>query len=291
MIWRDQSMRRTAWVAAALLVMGVAGCGTAGPASPNAPAVSNSGSTTNTTTKLSMQTVALTVLPGSRLGADGKLHDTVTNPNFTVVKGVPVKLSVYNYSANQYTLVNTMLGLRLHIAAAPRQGVPMISTITFTPTTEGAFSWRCTASVDGHLDRWALNHQGFMEGIMHVVPYQNKQYIYLAIKDGLHYAAADGKLHDSYSPADFTVQKGIPVQVTVENFDTGSHSLTDPGLGINEVFTGASGAGTPSETTFTFTPNKTGTFPWSCIIACDTGAGGWAMMHNGYMMGDISVTS
>lgn len=180
------------------------------------------------------------------------------------------------------------LGLNLQAIGSPKSGVPGVTSVTFTPTKAGDFTWQCMDVCDGQSNGWAMTHLGYMEGVIHIVPFNAKQYVYLTIKDGLQYAAADGKLHDSFAPADFTVQEGIPVQVIVENFDTGQHSLTSPGLGLNQVMQGAKKEGVPTTTTFTFTPVKDGSFHWMCVIPCD--GNGWAMTHDGYMMGNISVT-
>lgn len=291
-------MKKTLWIATALTAAVLAGCGTAtqpNPSTSPTQTLTNSsqstGSDTAPQTTLKTQSVSLTVLPGGRLGPDGKMHDTFTNPNFTVVEGVPVTLTVYNYDSGSHSITNSALGLNLQAKPSPKNGVPGVTTVTFTPSKAGNYTWQCIDPCDGQNGGWSMSHVGYMEGVIHVVPFQDKQYIYLTIKDGLQYAAADGKLHDSYSPADFTVQEGIPVVVTVENFDTGSHSLTAPGLGLNQVMKGAVKAGDPTDTTFTFTPSKTGEFQWNCIIPCDGSANGWAMSHNGYMAGDINVVS
>lgn len=300
-------MKKVLWISAALTAAILAGCGTVAQTNPTTnPTQSNSTqsnttqstSPSNTTSPassdatnvaLKTQSVSLTILPGGRLGSDGKMHDTYTNPNFTVVQGVPVKLTVYNYDSGNHTLTNSDLGLNLQAKPSPKNGVPGVTTVTFTPTKAGDFKWQCMDPCDGENNDWSMTQVGYMEGTIHVVPFQDKQYIYLTIKDGLQYASADGKLHDSYSPASFTVQQGIPVQVTVENFDTGKHSMTSPTLGLNQVMAGATKEGVPATTTFTFTPTKTGTFQWNCVIQCD--GNGWAMSHMGYMEGDITVVS
>jgi len=279
----------------------LAGCGTAAQQSnvnttanpTNSPTQTTTGSSPSspvaTAPVLNMQTVTLTVLPGGRLGTDGKMHDTFSDPNFTVVEGVPVKLTVYNYDTGNHSITNADLNLNLQANGASKQGVPGVTSVTFTPTKTGDFKWQCIDPCDGQNKDWSMSHLGYMEGTIHVVPNNDKQYIYLTIKDGLQYATSDGKLHDSYSPAGFTVQEGIPVQVTVENFDSGKHSMTAPGLKLNAVIAGATKEGVPKTTTFTFTPSTNGTFHWMCIVPCD--GDGWAMTHDGYMSGNITVTS
>jgi len=292
-------MKKTILISAALTAFVLAGCGTVSqqpnansPVNPTTSPTQTSSSNTATpsasSSTLKMQTVALTVLPGGRLGPDKKMHDTFTDTNFTVVVGVPVKLTVYNYDSGSHSITNGDLDLNLQAKGSSKQGVPGVTSVTFTPTKTGNFKWQCVDPCDGKNQSWSMSHIGYMEGLIHVVPNNNdKQYIDLTIKDGLQYAAADGKLHDSYSPASFAVQEGIPVQVTVENFDTGKHSMTVPGLGLNQVMQGATKAGVPTTTTFTFTPTKDGTFHWMCVIPCD--GNGWSMTHDGYMAGTITV--
>lgn len=95
----------------------------------------------------------------------------------------------------------------------------------------------------------------------------------------------EGTWHDAFLPADFSVDPGATVRVTVLNYDEGEHSFTSPMLGLNVTIA----AGTPTEpaaTTFTFTaPAKTGSYMWFCAKPCDP----WAMSHLGYMRGTVRV--
>ena len=298
-------IKKVVWASIALSALLVAGCGTTNNSpNPSTAPANATGQTANQTTAsnptatstnqntLKAQEIDLTVLPGAHLGPDGKKHDTFSPADFTVVQGVPVKLTVYNYDGGTHTVTNADLGLNLQVKGSSHKGVPAASTVTFTPTKAGDFTWQCMDPCDGEAGGWAMTHDGYMQGVIHVVPNNNdKQYVTLTIKDGLQYASADGKLHDSYSPADFTVQKGIPVSVTVVNYDSGEHSLTAPEIGVNQVFQGAKKDGDPSVTTFSFTPNQTGNFTWHCEIKCDGGMTSYAMTHPGYMMGTIHVVS
>lgn len=98
----------------------------------------------------------------------------------------------------------------------------------------------------------------------------------------------DGKWHDAFLPGDFTVHAGAKVTVTVYNYDGGPHTFTAPGLGINEMIPGGGGSLTaaPKEVSFTFTaPAKAGRYQWWCTVPCDP----WAMTHDGYMRGYVTV--
>ena len=95
----------------------------------------------------------------------------------------------------------------------------------------------------------------------------------------------EGTWHDAFLPADFSVQPGATVKVTVLNYDEGPHSFTSSQLGTN-VTIAAGSPDKPTVTTFTFrAPTKAGSYLWYCALPCDP----WAMSHNGYMRGDVTV--
>ena len=94
----------------------------------------------------------------------------------------------------------------------------------------------------------------------------------------------DGKWHDAFLPADFSVARGARVKVTILNYDDSPHSFTSPGLHLNELVPGAKGK-TPGRITFTLTAKKAGKYAWWCNQPCDP----WAMAHDGYMRGFVTV--
>jgi plastocyanin len=96
----------------------------------------------------------------------------------------------------------------------------------------------------------------------------------------------EGKWHDAFLPADFSVKAGTTVHVTVYNYDEAAHSFNSPDLGTNAEIA-AGGEKKPSKTTFTFkAPQKTGSYAWFCAMPCDP----WAMGHDGFMKGYVTVT-
>jgi plastocyanin len=121
--------------------------------------------------------------------------------------------------------------------------------------------------------------------------------------------APDGKGHDTMVPSTFGVKVGVPVQVTVVNYDEGAHTITAPSLGLNQMIKpgtefekAPAGAGAteilnsvkPGITHFTFTVKKAGVYRWNCALPCDAGANGWAMTsgqggasQDGFMAGYI----
>jgi len=97
---------------------------------------------------------------------------------------------------------------------------------------------------------------------------------------------SDGNWHDAFLPADFSVKAGATVRVTVANYDDMPHTFTAADLGTNaEIPAGSEDK--PSTTTFTFhAPDKAGSYAWFCAIPCDP----WAMAHDGFMKGHVTVT-
>jgi hypothetical protein len=61
------------------------------------------------------------------------------------------------------------------------------------------------------------------------------QPIALAIKSDTEHAkkGPDGKWHDVYLPAAFSVKSGRTVKVTIRNYDPGLHTFTASGLGLD----------------------------------------------------------
>lgn len=129
------------------------------------------------------------------------------------------------------------------------------------------------------------------------------------------YIGPDAKYHDSIVPSTIVAKAGVPLQVTVYNYDDGMHSITSPALGLNVLLTGGKEAKSDSKateatefelglgekvdagvTTFTITVKKPGTYYWYCAMPCDGQNQKWAMIGGpqnhgkpGYMGGYIVV--
>jgi plastocyanin len=98
------------------------------------------------------------------------------------------------------------------------------------------------------------------------------------------------RTHDAYVPAVLTAKAGQQVIVTIYNLDTAPHSFTAPALGLNVIVPGAKDQGLEGTATFRFTASKAGTYHWKCILPCDNGGvNAWAMTHDGYMAGTITI--
>lgn len=100
---------------------------------------------------------------------------------------------------------------------------------------------------------------------------------------------------DQYFPANFTVESGVPVVITIVNYDTGanpvpglpantSHTFTIASLGLNVPVPAAPADNQPSVTTFDFT-FQPGHYTWVCLAPCDP----IAMETPGYMIGSVTA--
>ena len=123
-------------------------------------------------------------------------------------------------------------------------------------------------------------------------PAQKTETVKLTIKSDDEHGrlGPDGKWHDAFLPANFTVHAGDKVVVTVYNYDAGSHTFTSSTLtaGVMNQMIRAGSENAPSKTTFTFTaPTQTGKYLWWCAMPCDP----WAMAHIGYMRGYVTVVA
>jgi plastocyanin len=110
----------------------------------------------------------------------------------------------------------------------------------------------------------------------------------LSVKSDTEHAkrGPDGQWHDAFLPAGFVVKPGQKVTVTVHNYDSGPHTFTSPALGVNAIISGNGSMSAPQTVTFTFTaPTRPGRYQWWCATPCDP----WAMSHNGYMRGFVTV--
>jgi plastocyanin len=98
----------------------------------------------------------------------------------------------------------------------------------------------------------------------------------------------DKQWHDAFLPADYTVHAGQTVTMTFQNYDGGPHTFTAPSLNVNQMIPGGGSASHPVTATVTFTAPKTpGKYQWWCAVPCDP----WAMSHDGYMRGYVTVVS
>jgi plastocyanin len=269
----------------------LAGCGTtnsAKPAKVQSPAAATKISDSNVQ-KDSGYNQYIVIEQGSKLGPDGKLHDAFINGDIKITEGKQVTLHFLNYDDGTHTYTSADLGLNVKIKGSTKKGQPAETTYTFTPKKTGTFTWICADPCDGQNNQWAMTNDGYMMGKITVLPSTNKvQYVSMVVNPG-YKLGPDGKMHDAFTPGNITVKAGEPVELTVYNFDDGTHTVTSSDLGLNLKVAGSTQKGTPAVSTVTFTPNQAGTFKWFCADKCDGQNGQWAMSQDDFMMGSLNV--
>ena len=76
------------------------------------------------------------------------------------------------------------------------------------------------------------------------------------------------------------------MHVTVYNYDDCPTASPPTSWGRTQTIAAGSES-KPSKTTFTFhAPQKAGSYEWFCAMPCDP----WAMSHDGFMKGRVTVT-
>ena len=145
------------------------------------------------------------------------------------------------------------------------------------------------AGAGAAFDSAALGIHGAQHLTLYVLPGGN----------GLGFVGPDKAHHDTMVPSSLVLRKGVPVTLTIINFDDMNHSITAPGLGINIIVQPGvdrpDGSVAARTTTFTFTPHQAGEFRWHCVFPCDMPSH-WAMSadydgpdRDGFMAGIIRV--
>jgi hypothetical protein len=225
---------------------------------------------------------------GLKLGSDGKTHDTFLPGNFTLEKGVPTQITIANFDEGPHTLTIPELNINIQIPGQKADHVASITKAVVTASKSGTFEWMCNQPCDSKANGWAMTQEGYMRGKVTVVD-DNKQYEYITVVGSGVELGSDGKTHDAFLPGNFTFIKDKPVVLQVANYDEGPHTFTVPDLNVNFTIPGHKADNVASVTTFTFTPNKAGTFKWMCEYPCDGKANGWAMTQPSYMQGQVTI--
>jgi plastocyanin len=116
-----------------------------------------------------IQHVSMVVNPGYKLGSDGKKHDSFAAGDITLKAGQPAEVTVYNLARGEHSITAKDLGLHFTAKASEKDGVPAVSTFTFTPQKEGKFMWMCTIPCDTESKGWAMSNDNYMMGYFHAV--------------------------------------------------------------------------------------------------------------------------
>ncbi|MFZ0386315.1 MAG: cupredoxin domain-containing protein [Solirubrobacteraceae bacterium] len=100
-------------------------------------------------------TVYLTVSPGVKPGADGKLHDAFSVTNFYVHAGQPIKLVINNTDSAAHSIVAPGAGVSIMVK-------PGTHTYTLLVRKAGRFQWFCGMPCDPY----SMAHDGYMRGFI-----------------------------------------------------------------------------------------------------------------------------
>lgn len=96
-------------------------------------------------------------------GSDGNWHDAFLPANFKALKGVKVKVTVFNYDDMPHTFTSPSLKVNKTIKAGS-ETKPSKTTFSFKPKKAGKFLWWCALPCDP----WAMSHVGYMRGYVKV---------------------------------------------------------------------------------------------------------------------------
>jgi hypothetical protein len=99
--------------------------------------------------------VYLTVSPGIKPGADGKLHDAFSVTNFYVHAGQPIKLVIDNTDTAAHSIVAPGTGVSIMVKPGTR-------TYTLLVRKAGRFQWFCGMPCDPY----SMAHDGYMRGFI-----------------------------------------------------------------------------------------------------------------------------
>jgi hypothetical protein len=100
-------------------------------------------------------TVYLTVSPGIKPGADGKLHDAFSVTNFYVHAGQAIKLVINNTDDAVHSIVAPGAGVSITVK-------PGTHTYTLLVRKAGRFEWFCGMPCDPY----SMAHDGYMRGFI-----------------------------------------------------------------------------------------------------------------------------
>ncbi len=104
-----------------------------------------------------VQVISLKVVPGSKRGPDGKMHDAFSMTNFDVKVGQPVQLKIDNTDEGTHSITAPVAGVAIVVQ-------PGVHTYTLVVHKAGRFEWKCIIPCDDETHGWAMDHPGYMAG-------------------------------------------------------------------------------------------------------------------------------
>jgi hypothetical protein len=124
----------------------------AAPAATSSTAVSG-------TSKLPPEVLSLKVIPGGKLGPDGKKHDYFTKTEYSVKVGQTLELKIDNTDEGEHSITSPEIGVNIIVK-------PGIHTYALVVKEKGRFSWFCVIPCDSEANGWAMQHSGYMGGFI-----------------------------------------------------------------------------------------------------------------------------
>lgn len=113
--------------------------------------------------------LSMNVMPGMKLGPDGRLHDAFSPSTLSVSAGQKVILTVYNWDSMPHSFTSTALHVNVILPRSPRKGQPSVTTIPFVaPKAPGPVTFRCIIPCDTPNHGWSMSHAGYMIGAVNV---------------------------------------------------------------------------------------------------------------------------
>jgi len=109
--------------------------------------------------------INMVVVPDSLAGSDKRHHDAIIPAYISAQVGQKIIITFYNIDTAPHSFTAQGLGLNVIIPPAPKDGVPSITTFSFTVNKVGTFHWKCILPCDnGGVNAWAMIHDGYMAG-------------------------------------------------------------------------------------------------------------------------------
>ncbi len=117
----------------------------------------SAGSAAGATAPPVSQTISLTVVPTSKKGPDGKMHDAFSQTNFAVKAGQVTELRIDNKDEGTHSITSPVAGVAIVV-------LPGVHTYKLLVTKAGRFEWKCIVPCDSEANGWAMNNPGYMAG-------------------------------------------------------------------------------------------------------------------------------
>ena len=121
------------------------------------PPAATSSAAVTAPSKLPPEVVSLKVIPGGKLGPDGKMHDEFTTTEYSVKVGQRLELRIDNTDEGEHSITSPVIGVNIIVK-------PGKHTYELVVKEKGRFSWFCVIPCDSETNGWAMQHAGYMGG-------------------------------------------------------------------------------------------------------------------------------